>query len=388
MRRIDRWVTLRRVAWCVAAGGLSLGAAAREGRAQEERKLETATVAGVVRGEGGLEIAAVEVALVGTALRTLTDDSGAFQLRGVPVGTVTLRVRRLGFEPRELTTSVTPAGVTGLEIGLRPLPQRLEPVQVVSSKTKFTGPLADFYQRRELGMGGYFFTRAQIDSLHPHVTTDLLRRVPGIDMTPIPGPGRGGPSSIVRARSSHCLPLVWLDGTPAAAAYFDVDNINPATIEGMEIYKGVSTVPTALLGPGAQGACGVIAIWTRQGERRPKKSDPKKAAAHLAALVDSVQVYTAQEVDVAATLDSTHAFSPDYPYELRRTKTPGMVVAEFVVDAKGRVEPTTFSIVQSTNPMFTQAVGEALADARFVPAQVGGRRVRQMVQLPVRFVLP
>lgn len=391
MKRIGTRVILR-VASCLAAGGVAIGAAAREGGAQQPQAQppqprQTATVAGVVRGEGGVEITAVEVAIPGTSLRTQTDEAGAFLLRDVPLGTATLRARRLGFEPREVKTAVTPAGVAGLQIVLTPLPQRLDAVQVVSTK-KYSGPLGDFYRRRESGMGGSFFTRAQIDSLRPHTTTDLLRRVPGLDLIPAGGASRGGATSIVRARNSHCLPLVWLDGTPAAAAYFDVDNINPMTIEGIEIYKGVATVPTTLLGPGAEGSCGVIAIWTRQGEPRPKRRDPKKAAAQIAALVDSVQVYTAQQVDVAAALDSAHDFTPDYPYELRRTKTPGMVVAEFVVDTRGRVEPATFNVVQSTHPMFTQAVDEALSGARFVPALLKGHRVRQLVQLPVRFVLP
>jgi outer membrane biosynthesis protein TonB len=64
------------------------------------------------------------------------------------------------------------------------------------------------------------------------------------------------------------------------------------------------------------------------------------------------------------------------------------VIAEFVVDAEGHIEPSTLVIVSSTHPLFTAAVDSALAGALFRPATLGGRHVRQVVQLPVYFALP
>jgi TonB family protein len=64
------------------------------------------------------------------------------------------------------------------------------------------------------------------------------------------------------------------------------------------------------------------------------------------------------------------------------------VVAEFVVDSSGQVEPSTFGVLSSTHPLFARAVQEAIARARFVPAQARGVPVRQIVRMQFRFDAP
>ena len=347
------------------------------------------TLAGVVQDEAGNEIASVEVTVGGTTLRTLTDAHGAFIFRRVPVGAATLRLRRLGFVPRTLDVAVDSTFSPPIGVSLTTLPIRLATVQVSARRRVYTGYHAEFNRRRESGISGHFFTRAQIDSLNPYRTTDLLRRVPGVSFA------RRGGETVVSTRGQRCTPLVWLDGTPASASYFDPDHVDPRSIEGIEIYSGLSTVPVALLGPRMAGNCGVIAIWTRIPEPRRRnsaagnrKGDPKQTAAQLAALVDSLQIYTVAQVDQAVSLDSSATFAPQFPEQLRQTRQPGLVIAEFVVDTDGHVEPATVGVVSSTHPLFTAAVDSALSGALFHPATLAGRRVRQVVQLPVYFALP
>lgn len=43
--------------------------------------------------------------------------------------------------------------------------------------------------------------------------------------------------------------------------------------------------------------------------------------------------------------------------------------------------------MKSTHDLFTQSVQAALPDMRFVPAMLGGKLVRQLVQVPFHFVL-
>ncbi len=64
-----------------------------------------------------------------------------------------------------------------------------------------------------------------------------------------------------------------------------------------------------------------------------------------------------------------------------------MVLVEFVVDTLGRVEPTSVRVVESDHPYFSDAVLRALPVYRFLPAEVQGRRVRQLVRLPFRFAV-
>jgi TonB family protein len=73
---------------------------------------------------------------------------------------------------------------------------------------------------------------------------------------------------------------------------------------------------------------------------------------------------------------------------LWRAGTEGVARVEFVVDTTGQAELQFFTVISSPAPEFSAAVREALADAHFTPAMKGGRIVRQLVQLPVRFTVP
>lgn len=79
--------------------------------------------------------------------------------------------------------------------------------------------------------------------------------------------------------------------------------------------------------------------------------------------------------------------SPRYPSLLQSAGVEGDVRAQFVVDTLGRVEPGSVRILDSTHTSFAQAVRDALGRARFVPAEAGGRKVRQLVEQPFSFKL-
>ena len=78
---------------------------------------------------------------------------------------------------------------------------------------------------------------------------------------------------------------------------------------------------------------------------------------------------------------------PRYPDALRSAGVEGKVVAQFVVDEAGRVEESTLQFIRGDNALFEDAVRTALRRMRFVPAEVGGRKVRQLVQMPFVFTL-
>ena len=65
----------------------------------------------------------------------------------------------------------------------------------------------------------------------------------------------------------------------------------------------------------------------------------------------------------------------------------GTVLAQFVVDTTGRAEMNTFKVLKSDNDLFSNAVKNALQRMRFLPAEVGGRKVKQLVQQPFQFSL-
>jgi len=92
------------------------------------------------------------------------------------------------------------------------------------------------------------------------------------------------------------------------------------------------------------------------------------------------------EVEKLATLVPGTA-TPAYPDVLRAVRIEGDVVIEFVVDTLGRAELAGLQVVSSTNPRFTESVLRAMTTARFLPAEAGGARVRQLVRLPFAFSL-
>lgn len=78
---------------------------------------------------------------------------------------------------------------------------------------------------------------------------------------------------------------------------------------------------------------------------------------------------------------------PQYPAALRTAGIEGSVSARFVVDTTGRVIMESVIVDAADHPLFADAVIEALRRARFTPAELRGRKVRQLVVQPFVFVI-
>jgi protein TonB len=79
--------------------------------------------------------------------------------------------------------------------------------------------------------------------------------------------------------------------------------------------------------------------------------------------------------------------APDYPGQLRSANVEGSVTAQFVVDTMGKADMGTFKEINSSHVLFTDAVKRRLPQMKFIPAEVGGRKVKQLVQMPFIFTL-
>jgi len=78
---------------------------------------------------------------------------------------------------------------------------------------------------------------------------------------------------------------------------------------------------------------------------------------------------------------------PRYPDMLRSANVEGEVLAQFVVDTTGRADMREFKVLKSTHDLFTNAVKATLPNMKFYPAEVGGKKVKQLVQMPFQFSL-
>jgi periplasmic protein TonB len=93
------------------------------------------------------------------------------------------------------------------------------------------------------------------------------------------------------------------------------------------------------------------------------------------------------EFQVEKPVEKIGGDAPEYPSSLRDSGVEGQVMAQFVVNESGRYEGGTLKILSSSNPAFTAAVKDALPRMRFSAAQIGGKKVQQLVQMPFQFNL-
>lgn len=334
-------------------------------------------LSGVVRDSLGGGVNAAQVSLEGSAARTLTDSNGAFRFSSLPVGDVTVNVRRLGYRPTSTRATIEAGANHRIELALSPIAARLPVVEVRGQGQVYDSRLAGFNARRERKVG-HFVTRERLDAMSSARFVDVLREMPGVKMRIL-----SGGVTTVSLRGARCSPLVFLDGFPATAGVLDLDMIDLASVEGIEVYSGVATVPPEFVSVRGLESCGVIAVWSRPFRNRQRRQAPVELA-DLERLITERKVYTADQVDQPAVLVRP-ASSPAYPDSLWRASVSGGVVAEFVVDSDGFIESGTLRIVSATHPNFASAVRSSLEGAMFRAANLAGKAVRQMVQLPFRF---
>lgn len=102
---------------------------------------------------------------------------------------------------------------------------------------------------------------------------------------------------------------------------------------------------------------------------------------------DANKAYNLSEVDTKPSLASASTFqrvvAEGYPEEMKRRRLGGIAEVSFVVDASGKVEPSSVEIVDATQPAFGEAAKRALMQTGFNPGKVSGRAVRTNVSLPI-----
>ena len=335
----------------------------------------TVAISGVVTDTDGLPIYGAVVSLPGTGQQTRTDERGEFRFLGLQPGGVDIAVRRLGFAPGSAFVSIA-SGVTAerVRIALTALPALLDQVTVQRTRMRYTGRLAGYYQRLEQRSGGQFITRADIDRDESRSLSQLLSSSPGVNRVALRSGG-----GAVRMRGRSCRPLVWIDGVSMPAGEVDLDAFPLHTLHGVELYLGGTTAPIEYTAQNNRSSCGSIMLWSR-GRDTEGPNTSNRGIVDLERLVASMSVYTADQVEKRAELRSPERLQAAYPPELYASKISGSITAEFVVDATGRVEPETFTVVSTTHRLLATSVAKAIGESTFTPALKDGKPVRQFVR--------
>lgn len=230
-------------------------------------------------------LAAVNVSLMGTAIRLMTDARGRFELTAERSADFVLSLKRLGYQPASSVVSLTLGDTTRLSFFLRPAALTLDPVNVAARGESRSARLAGFDRRRAHHINGDFITRAVIEQQHTTVTTNLVRIIPGVTVLDSSGTRllasmRGGRPTDRRVIKDMAGRRQIVDGFDLAPCYlaigidgvlqewgFSIDQISPLDIEGIEVYQGPASIPRELMASQSDGYCGVVMIWTRAGGR-------------------------------------------------------------------------------------------------------------------------
>jgi TonB family protein len=101
---------------------------------------------------------------------------------------------------------------------------------------------------------------------------------------------------------------------------------------------------------------------------------------------DGGRVYIESEMGRPVRRDASSA-APTYPEFLQHEGIEGVVAVEYIVDTTGLADSASLRILHASNPAFAESVRAALPGMRFVPGEVGGQLVRQLVTQEFRFVI-
>jgi len=101
------------------------------------------------------------------------------------------------------------------------------------------------------------------------------------------------------------------------------------------------------------------------------------------AAASEAQTYMAFQVEKEARVKTP--VKPDYPAELFAARTKGDVLVQYIVAENGTASIETFKVLRSNHAQFSEAVRRAVARMTFHPAEVEGKRVKQLVQQQFKF---
>jgi hypothetical protein len=207
----------------------------------------------VTASKNGQPLADVMVSVKGTGGFHVTDSTGAFSIARIPPGRHTLRLAWHDRVSEDYEIALRAGQVVELAILLDVGGVDLAPIVVEATSADAVLSLAGFYQRRSKGFGR-FVTGEDIERRKPANLSAMLTAT-GITM-------RCVRTACYPARYSsgrRCAVPVFLDGLRVEA--YDIDNIPPSDVLGIEVYRQGADTPAEFSRWSAD--CGAVIIWTK-----------------------------------------------------------------------------------------------------------------------------
>ena len=134
--------------------------------------------------------------------------------------------------------------------------------------------------------------------------------------------------------------------------------------KGFKVLEAPITIPTEIPKIDLSASVTNEADFTGKGARGGSStgvegSEGTKEGAPAGVTVDTDKTYA--EFEVERQVSAISGINVDYPEGMRASGVEGQVLAQFVVNENGRVETSTFKVLESSSPAFTSAVKSALS---------------------------
>ena len=210
----------------------------------------------------------VDVRLLGASYGVTTNGAGDFRLVVSVQGSVTVVLRKLGYNPIGVPLEIAPNDSLHVATRLVRAPQTLDTLRIAGKSEPIAPPRhAGFELRRQLNRGT-FITPEQLERTASSSIGDVLRTVPGIKVNTdnlgilaiestrgmrLDRSGRPVPCRVRVMVNGFLMPL---DDTPMPIS-------SPREVHGIEVYSGPATIPRELIRSGEDVFCGLVAIWTK-----------------------------------------------------------------------------------------------------------------------------
>ena len=219
-----------------------------------------------------LNNAIISVPSAGRSIRT--NGRGQFMLAGLPAGTQSLQIRRLGYAMRTHIVALRPNETTDIAVQIAGM-NVLSTYNVRANISKGSERLA-FEARRAQGKGMFLEGRDLSSRRHME---DVLRTFPDVELrynstggyrmvmyagrgpleAPVPGAANSGTSN------HSCSPEVWVDDLHSSLSV--VALYKPEDFRAVEAYTRVSEIPLKYLEyPIKSLPCAVLLFWSRSAK--------------------------------------------------------------------------------------------------------------------------
>ena len=207
----------------------------------------------ITSSKNGRPLADVTISVKGTGAFHVSDSTGAFTIARIPPGRHTLRLVWHDHVSEDYQVAVRAGKTLELAILLDAGGVDLAPIVVEATSGEWVLSLAGFYSRRGKGFGR-FVTSEDIERRRPPNLSAMLS-ASGITMRCV----RTACYPARYASGRRCAVPVFLDGLRVEA--YDIDNIPPSDVLGIEVYRQGADTPAEFSRWSAD--CGAVLIWTK-----------------------------------------------------------------------------------------------------------------------------